>query len=207
MTDNIFSDDPDVYIVPEGLELKYRRQAFVYEYLINLSISEACNEVEIHAATGTAWMKDPAVQEAIARGMMIKARRKGIDANWVLDKLVAIVETSLDDFLVIPEFGAPYYDLSQATPDQRAMLESLQIDSTVSQYDKHNIQQVIKTKLTLPSKIKALEMIGKHVDVQAFRERMDVTMHSVEERLIAGRKRTQKAIPQLTVIPGAKESA
>lgn len=198
MTDT--TNGVEVFAIPEGLELRYKQQAFIYEFLVDCNLKRVAADINIHVTTAQRWVGEPGVREAIAAGMLAKARRKQIDADWVLDKLVALYETSFDDFLVTPEYGAPYYDLSKATPEQRAAIESIALESTVGAYDAHNVHHVIKTKITLPSKIKLLELIGKHVDVQAFRERMDVTMHSVEERLIAGRKRAR-----LTVIPGGKK--
>jgi len=180
---------PDTFEVDWSDALKYQHQAFIYEYLIDMDCTRASNAVHIHPSTGAKWLERPEIAERIMQGLMDKARRNHIDANYVIDKLTAILETSLDDFLVIPEFGAPYYDLSQATRAQRAVLESIEITTRIGTYDQHNVQQVIKTKLTMPSRLKAIELLGKHVDVQAFRERIDVTMHSVEEKLLAGRKR------------------
>ncbi len=170
-------------------ELSYRRAAFVYEFLVDMDARRASKAIGVSVSTGRDWLRRPDVNAAIAYKMTDLARRKHMDANYVLDKLAAILETSLDDFLIIPEFGVPYYDLSKATPAQRAVLESVEITTKSGTYDNHNVQQVIRTKLTLPNKLKAIELLGKHVDVQAFRERVDVTMHSTEEKLLAGRKR------------------
>lgn len=172
-----------------GNSYAYKHQEFVYEYLVDMDVRRASEAVGAAVNTGRAWLKLPAVNDAIARGMMVKARRNCASADYVMDKLMAILETSLDDFLVIPEFGIPYYDLSKATPAQRAVIESIEITTKSGTYGDHNVQQVVRTKLTMPSKLKAIELLGKHVDVQAFRERVDVTMHSTEEKLLAGRKR------------------
>lgn len=186
-------EDPQLaeFEVDRKNELRYIQQAFVYEYLIDFDVQRCAKTIGQSVIMCNRWLHLPLVREELSKRMLERARRKGISADYIIDKLAAILETSLDDFLVIPEFGTPYYDLAKATPAQRAVLEAVEITSRVDIYDsnKGTVHKVLKTKLVMPSKLKALELLGKHVDVQAFRERIDVTMHSVEERLTAGRKR------------------
>lgn len=135
------------------------------------------------------------VMQAIADGREARASRTEINADWVLQELVAQyakANVSIENFMVYPEFGPPYIDLSRATPLERSAIESIQVKSSSSQYSNHDVQRIIETKITLPKlseSLNTLRLIGQHVDVQAYREKIDVTMHNVEERLQAGRKR------------------
>ena len=67
----------------------------------------------------------------------------------------------------------PHFDLSAATPEQLAAIEGLQLETHREKGEDGGT--VEKIKLTLPGKLKTLELIGKHVDVQAFAERHEHT--------------------------------
>ncbi len=108
--------------------------------------------------------------------MAARSERTKIDADWVLRRLVEIDRTNMADFLVIPEDGGmPCFALKAATPEQLAAIEAVQFDT----HREKGGGTVEKIKLTLPGKLKTLELIGKHVDVQAFAERHE---HSGPDR-------------------------
>ena len=101
-----------------------------------------------------------------------RSKRTGIDADWVLTRLARLADVSMADFLVTPDKGMPYFDLTTATPEQLAAIEGLQLDRhSVPGKDGGTIE---KMKLTLPGKLKTLELIGKHVGVQAFSDRKEI---------------------------------
>ena len=155
-----------------------KQQRFVDEYLIDLNATQAAIRAGYSKKTanqiGTENLAKPVLQEAIAEAMAARSERTGIDADWVLRRLVEIDRTNMADFLVIPEGGGmPCFDLSAATPEQLAAIEGVQLDTHREKGEDGGT--VEKIKLTLPGKLKTLELIGKHVDVQAFAERHEHT--------------------------------
>ena len=165
----------------EQKPLDARERRFVDEYLIDLDPQAAA--VRAGYAKTTAHSKSydwvcesgtkPHVFAAIQEAMADRSERTKIDADWVLDHLSRLTETSIADFLVIPDGGGmPHFDLSGASPEQLAAIEGLQLDTHRQAGEDGGT--VEKIKLTLPGKLKTLELIGKHVGVQAFADRKEI---------------------------------
>ena len=149
-----------------GLAMTPKQQRFVEEYLIDLNAKQAAIRAGYSKKTarsvGAENLTKPDIAKAIAKAQDARSERTEIDADWVLRELAAIKQTSVADFLVTPEGGGrPYFDLSAATPEQLAAIEGVQLDAD-------------KVKITLPGKLKTLELIGKHVNVQAFADRKEI---------------------------------
>ncbi len=155
-----------------------KQRRFVEEYLIDLNATQAAIRAGYSKKTakqiGTENLAKPVLQEAIAEAMAARSERTEIDADWVLRRLFEIDRTNMADFLVIPEDGGmPCFDLGAATPEQLAAIEGLQLDTYREKGEDGGT--VEKIKLTLPGKLKTLELIGKHVGVAAFAERHEHT--------------------------------
>ncbi|MFW8217264.1 terminase small subunit, partial [Klebsiella pneumoniae] len=53
--------------------------------------------------------------------------------------------------------------------------------------------ETILKKIKWPDKVKNLELIGKHVDVNAFKERMEVNVNvTIADRMAAARRRLKE---------------
>lgn len=161
-----------------------REQRFVDEYLIDLDPKRAALAAGYAKTTAAVksygWVSKsestkPHVLAAINEAMAARSERTKINADWVLERLGRLAAATMADFLVIPDKGMPYFDLSAATPEQLAAIEGLQLDTRLERSEKGDDNVVIeKIKLTLPGKLKTLELIGKHVAVQAFSERREI---------------------------------
>ncbi len=154
-----------------------KHQVFVNEYLIDLNVTQAYIRAGYTARTarqhGYKLFHRPHIQAAIQAAQQARSERTKIDADWVLERLARLADATLADFLVTPDGGGmPHFDLSGATPEQLAAIEALQLDTHREKGEDGGV--VEKIKLTLPGKLKTLELIGKHVDVQAFAERKEI---------------------------------
>ena len=154
-----------------------KQQRFVEEYLIDLNATQAAiragYSAKTAAETGYENLRKPQIAEAIAESQAKRSQRTEIDADWVLERLARLADTNMADFLSVPDGqGMPHFDLSLATPEQLATIEGLQLDTHREKGEDGGT--VEKIKLTLPGKLKTLELIGKHVDVQAFAERKEI---------------------------------
>ncbi len=134
-----------------------KQQRFIEEYLIDLNATQAAIRAGYSKKTakqiGTENLAKPVLQEAIAEAMAARSERTGIDADWVLRRLVEIDRTNMADFLVIPEDGGmPSFDLSAATPEQLAAIEGLQLDTYREKGEDGGT--VEKIKLTLPEALR-----------------------------------------------------
>ncbi len=155
-----------------------KQQRFVEEYLKDPNATQAAIKAGYSPTnadvTGPRMLGNVGVAAAINEGQAARSERTKIDADWVLERLSRLYDTSMADFLSIPDSeGQPHFDLSAATPEQLAAIEGLQLDTHREKGEDRGV--VEKIKLTLPGKLKTLELIGKHVGVQAFAERKELT--------------------------------
>ena len=170
--------------------LNAKERRFVEEYLIDLDPKRAAIEAgyskTVAATKAYQWVSDaalkPHVYAAIAEAKAKRSERTRIDADWVLQRLAKLEQTSIGDFLMFPEGGGtPVFDLSAATQAQMSGIEGLQIDCRREKGADGGV--VEKIKITLPNKLKTLELIGKHVDVQAYRDRLAVEEPNILDQL------------------------
>nr|WP_282555779.1 terminase small subunit [Providencia rettgeri] len=124
-------------------------------------------------------MKDPRVIDRIAQLMQQRNKRKKLDADSVLERLVNMLDADIADILTNTGDIKPIKDWPAVWRKSINAFEIAVID-----------ERVTVKKVKLLDKLRVLEMVGKHVDVNAFRERyqVDVTI-SLADKLAAARKR------------------
>ena len=153
-----------------------QQQLFVDEFLKDLIAGHAAVRAGYSKKApdqqGYKLLQMPEIAAAVREALAKRSERTQIDSDWVLTRLAQLFEINMADFLSVPEGdGMPHFDLSGATPEQLAAVEALQLDTHREKGEDGGV--VEKIKLTLPGKLKTLELIGKHVDVQAFAERKE----------------------------------
>lgn len=97
------------------------------------------------------------------------AQEAHIDAAWILEKAGMLASFNINRFIVIKD-GRPMYDFAKATEDDWYCITELTIDPAGHTTD--GLVPLHKVKLKIADKQKALEMCGKHVSVQAFKEQI-----------------------------------
>ncbi len=156
-----------------------KEQRFVEEFLIDLDPKAAALRAGYSATTAAkkafSWVGNsrvkPHVFNAVQQAKAERTERVKMDSDAVLERLVRIMETSIGDFIKISEDGLPSYNFKNTTPEQIAAIGALQIDMVESAGDHSRTRKI---KLTLPDKLKTLELIGKHVNVQAFKDKLEI---------------------------------
>ena len=147
-----------------------KQRVFVQEYLIDLNATQAAIRAGYSEKTaysiGQRLLKHVEILTAIQFAMEARSEQTGIDANWVLIRLARLVDANLDDLLVRPEGGHPYYDLSKASREQIGLLEGLDLETVVENDGKKKLVVVRKVKVRLPSKLKGLELAGRYVGLE-----------------------------------------
>ena len=117
---------------------------------------------------GAENLSKPLIAEAIAKALAERAERLKIDADWVLTRLVAEAEADLADLFVdnvirpIDEWPRIWRQGLVAGLDTREIFAEDQKTSQVF-------------KLRLSDRIRRIELIGKHIGVNAFAERREVS--------------------------------
>lgn len=163
----------------DSKKLNEKQRRFALEFIIDLNATQAALRSGYSAKTayslGQRLLKNVEVKKVVDELTKERSERTKIDSDWVLTELKKNYDVSMADFLTIPEGGGqPYIDLSKATPEQLAAIDEITIDQIGD--------LVGKIKIKKAPRLKTLDMIGKHVGVQAFREKAEVT-HGVTSDL------------------------
>ncbi|HFD86875.1 MAG TPA: hypothetical protein ENJ35_04270 [Gammaproteobacteria bacterium] len=90
--------------------------------------------------------------------------KTAIDSAEVLKRAETYLNTSITDFLVIPENGEPYFDFGMASKEQLSAIDGIEI--VPGKYG-------TRIKVTMAKRKELLELIGKHVKINAFKETDD----------------------------------
>lgn len=145
------------------MAMSAKRQRFVAEYLADKDLNQTQAAIRagyaVKGAKDQAYnlMQSPEVAAAIRVGMESRSKRLQIDADYVLTRLTAIDQM----------------DLAEIHGDDDKLLPIRQWPLIWRQMVKEVDMKTGKVKFH--DKLKALELIGKHVDVNAFR---DLVQHS-----------------------------
>ncbi|HCJ0305838.1 terminase small subunit [Klebsiella pneumoniae] len=158
------------------MALTDKQDMFCREYLIDLNATQAAIRVGYSAKTAnrtaTKLLSKAVIQSRIAE---LKEQRNdlvGINATYVLNRLVEIDQMDVLDILTSTGELKP---VTQWPKVWRTTLSGLDVIEMAAE---GNTTALLK-KIKWPDKVKNLELIGKHIDVQAFREQVK-TEHVVE---------------------------
>lgn len=143
------------------------------------------------AQAASRLMADPRVMERIAHLRQARSRRTKIDADYVLKRLVEIDELDLADIMNDDLTLKP---LSTWPKAWRQFLSGVKVaEMFEGQGDEKEMVGVLKS-IKWPDKVKNLELIGKHVNVSAFKEVQELNINvSLADKLAAARKRAASA--------------
>jgi phage terminase small subunit len=145
---------------------------FVGEYLIDLNATQAAVRAGYSPDTarqiGSENLSKPDIAEAIIAAKSDRSRRTGIDAAWLLTRLADEAEADLSDL---------YDDAGALKPvkDWPAIWRKglvAGIKAIEERDDRGNVVGVLR-EVKLSDRVKRLELIGKHIDVQAFKDRVE----------------------------------
>lgn len=149
------------------MALTDKQEMFCREYLIDLNATQAAIRAGYSAKTANRTASEnlskPDIQSRIAE---LKAQRNdlvGINATYVLNRLVEIDQMDVLDILTST---GELKSVSQWPKVWRTTLSGLDV---VEMSAEGNTAALLK-KIKWPDKVKNLELLGKHIDVMAFKE-------------------------------------
>lgn len=129
----------------------------------------------------------PAVMAAIREAQAKRSEETKIDAAWVLTRLAAEAEADVAD--LYDEHGA----LKPVREWPKIWRLGLVQGIDVEELREDGVAMGIVRKIKLDSRIKRIELVGKHVNVQAFKEQLEVSgTVSLADRMAKARKRIGK---------------
>lgn len=173
-------------------KLSPKETRFVDEYLIDLNATQAAirtgYSIKTAYSIGQRLLKKVEIQAAIAENKRKRSDRTQIDADWLLKRLGEEAVADIADL---------YDDNNNLKPVKewpliwrQGLVAGVEIEALYEGFgeDREQIGQTKKIKLS--DRIKRLELIGKHVDVQAFREKIEVELTgSLADRMARAKAR------------------
>lgn len=186
-------------------KLSPQRRLFVLEFIKDQNATQAAIRAGYSARSArnqsARLMANDDIKAEIAEALQARCERTEIDADWVLKKLAMIVDA---DPVEILNDDLSLKPMSEWPEHWRKILSSFDVrEEFVFTADGKAPDGWLK-KIKWPDKLKALELIGKHVDVAAFAEQHKVDhninrMDTIMEE-IYGKKRSAAAVPTSTTL-------
>jgi phage terminase small subunit len=170
--------------------LSPQKRMFVMEYLKHFNGSKAGITVGLAEGSGTSWLIDPEIQAAIEEQMAERILRMEIDADWLLEEMKQVWEADVSD-IYYPETNT-LRPVHEWPPIWRKMTTGVQTIELYRGTGENRELTGYSKKVKSLKESKLLELIGKHVNVKAWSNKLElVTEKELEDALLAGRKRVQ----------------
>ncbi|MCK1626566.1 terminase small subunit [Bradyrhizobium sp. 160] len=162
------------------MALTAKQQCFVQEYLLDLNATKAAIRAGYSKRSaqeqGSQMLARQEISDAIDEAKPARSERTEVDADWVLRRLADEVEADLADL---------YDDNGDLRPIdewpeiwRQGLVAGVEIDALYegSGEDRRQVGHLKKIKLS--DRLRRLELIGRHVRVNAFQDQ--VVMSGVE---------------------------
>lgn len=151
-------------------KLTDKQKKFVEEYLIDLNATQSAIRAGYSPKTaneqGARLLANVSIQEAISKAMAERSRRTGINQDRIVQELARIA------FVKITDVVDPDGEINtNASDDDLACIESYKVEDSDSVNGSTS-----KREVKLASKIKALELLGKHVGMWNDKIQVDVSI-------------------------------
>ncbi|MBE0147938.1 terminase small subunit [Serratia fonticola] len=172
-------------------KLNAQMERFCQEYIKapeNQTAAAKAADYKNPAVSASRLMKDPDIQARIAELMKHRNKRTKIGADYVLKRLVEIDQMDVLDILSDDGGLKP---ISEWPKVWRISLSAMDINR-IRMAGKDGDESIESTlqKVKWPDKVKNLELIGKHVDVQAFKDRVELNVNvTLADRMAKARNR------------------
>ncbi|WKL53092.1 terminase small subunit [Pseudomonas kielensis] len=155
------------------MALTAKQQLFVIEYLVDLNATQSAIRAGYskRGAKDQAWqlMQRPEIAAAIKEAMEARNKRAQVDADYVLQRLTEIDQLDVIDIL---EDDMSFKPLSKWPKPWRQYLAGFDIAEMFEGAGKDRSMVGLMKKIKWPDKVKNLELLGKHVNVNAFRDQV-----------------------------------
>ncbi|QDC37085.1 terminase small subunit [Sphingobium fuliginis] len=146
-----------------------KQQRFVEEYLIDLNATQAAIRAGYSARTaneqGARLLANVSVRSAIADAKTKRSEETQVNAAWLLARLAQESVADLADLYDERGNVKPVKDWPLIW--RQGLVAGIEVETI-------GAGAGIVTKLKISDRIKRLELIGKHIDVQAFKEKLEV---------------------------------
>lgn len=159
-------------------KLTDKQRSFVDEYLIDLNATQAAIRAGYKAGNaqraseiGSELLQKTPVSDAIARAMAERSRRTGVNADRVVAELAKIAFVNAED--VIDAETATIK--TNAAREDTAAIQSVKVKT----FGEDGLEREIK----MADKIKALELLGKHLGMFKDKVELSGTLETEKNKL------------------------
>lgn len=164
--------------------LNLKQRAFVGEYLKDLNATQAAIRAGYSAKTakqqGARLLTNADVQAALAEAMEARSERTRVDADWLLSRLAN--ESLADIADLYDEMGRVKPVKDWPLVWRQGLVSGIEVESLGDGAG-------TVTKIKISDRIKRLELIGRHVDVQAFKDKVEHEVSDAAALILAARAR------------------
>ena len=149
-------------------KLAQKQQRFVDEYLIDLNATQAAVRAGYSVKTadvqGSRLLGTVKVQQAVSEAMAERSKRTGINQDRVVMELAKLALVKMTD--IVDSQGRIK---NSASEDDLACIESVKYKKSES-----DTGSSVEREVKIASKLKALELLGKHLGM--WNDRLDVNI-------------------------------
>ena len=171
-------------------KLKGKQQLFVDEYLLDPNATQAAINAgysEKNARhTASRLLTKANILKSIIEGKTSRSERTKIDADWLLSRLADEAEADMAD-LYHPVTGALKPMAEWPLIWRTGLVSGVEVQQEFEYIDGNKVPDGVVTKVKLSDRIKRLELIGKHIDVKAFEDRVS-TDHTGTVNIVLSEK-------------------
>ena len=167
-----------------------KQEMFCREFLIDLNGTQAAIRAGYSAKTAnriaTENLSKPDIKRRIEELKQQRQEAIGVDASYVLQRLIDIDQMDARDILNDDGSVKPIYDWPDVWRQSISGVDLMEISNS------ENVAATLK-KIKWPDKIKNLELLGRHVSVAAFKDRLELSGNvGLAERMKKARERSGK---------------
>lgn len=153
---------------------------FVEEFVVDLCGSRAAIRAgyaeRSAGSTSTKLLADERISARIAEAMEARGKRTEITADWLLRRLAEEATADIAD-LYDPEGQLlPVHEWPKIW--RQGLVQGFEVEELFEGTGPGRKRTGVVRKVKLDSRIRRLELIGKHVDVRAFQERAELDLRS-----------------------------
>jgi len=156
--------------------LTAKQKLFCHEYLIDLNATQAAIRAGYSKKTakviGCENLTKPDILEFINKAKEERIEEVKVDANWLLKRLADESDADVADLYTEEGSLKPVHMWPEIW--RKGLVAGLDVHQEYEYEDGQKIPDGMIMKVRLSDRIKRLELIGKHVDVQAFPNKVEV---------------------------------
>ncbi len=155
-----------------GVEQTKNMFAQCYKIFAKPHVKVIVQQIQQEAIQRTQFQANELIQ-ANVDDLVERHQQALINATWVLERAAQLANFNIAKFIKVHN-GEAVYDFSEATEDDWYCIQEYSNDPAILN-GKDEMIAVNKIRLKAHDKLRALELVGKHIDIGAFKDRVELS--------------------------------